>query len=434
MRRYRAILMSMALCGVPTLALAQSPLLKQQERIQQIAVQRIETELSTCQRDVSTLVRAGRTGAALERIRQAQGLLRDPVLPDDKVRLWQLQLDQLAANVKVGTVPAVNPTVPGKPGGGTTQPVVTAAEKRAALEQLKQSETEFADVLRSMDTIQALVKAGANAQATKEFDFLKGKYPNNPTVLTLEGFLTRTRTIEEVKQIHAQQAANLRKAYEDLQVASTPPKSVIEFDKEYFKEITELRKPKISEGMKKIIVGLKTPTSIQEKNIPLKTFLKSVEQQIKQPIIIDQQSLADSMLDDSSAITLDMPRGTVRTALRLALAQHGLTYIVKDETIVVMTRDKAARTMETRVYYMGDVLAGGANFPGFRGSGFVHPLQAQQNAELLIKQIKDTIDPASWAGGGSDGKGDIVYHAASMSIIVRASAEVHGMIFQGLGK
>ena len=118
--------------------------------------------------------------------------------------------------------------------------------------------------------------------------------------------------------------------------------------------------------------------------------------------------------------------------MHLALSAHGLTYVIKNNMIEVVTRDKAAAMMETRVYYIGDLITPlGGGFTGVPGRFSVPNVDAQQvrkNAEALISQIKQSIDPASWKGGGSDGRGEITFHAASMALIVKASAEVHGMM------
>jgi hypothetical protein len=112
--------------------------------------------------------------------------------------------------------------------------------------------------------------------------------------------------------------------------------------------------------------------------------------------------------------------------------------VIKDNMIQVVTRDKAAHMMETRVYYVGDLVTPlGGGFTGVPGRAAIpttDPEAVRKNVQSLIEQIKGSIDPASWRGGGSDGKGEITYHAASMALIVKASAEVHGMMASTFNK
>ena len=90
---------------------------------------------------------------------------------------------------------------------------------------------------------------------------------------------------------------------------------------------------------------------------------------MKQPIILDKATMQDAGIDQSTATTVQ-PGTTVsaRTALKMALANIGLTYVIKDNTIHVVTREKAANMMETRVYYIGDLVTPlGGGFVGVPG-------------------------------------------------------------------
>ena len=76
----------------------------------------------------------------------------------------------------------------------------------------------------------------------------------------------------------------------------------------------------------------------------------------------------------------------------------------------------------------------GSRGPGRSAVPNVDAEQTRKNVDNLIKKIKESIDPKSWKGGGSDGKGEITYHSASMALIVKASAEVHGMMANTFNK
>ena len=160
---------------------------------------------------------------------------------------------------------------------------------------------------------------------------------------------------------------------------------------------------------------------------------------MKQPIILDKTTMQDAGIESSTPTTVSPGYPvSARMALKTALANHGLTYVIKDNMIQVVTRDKAASMMETRVYYIGDLvtpLGGGfSGVPGRAAVPNVDPDQVKRNVDQLIKQIKESIDPPSWKGGGSDGKGEVTYHSASMALIVKASAEVHGMMANTFNK
>jgi len=57
--------------------------------------------------------------------------------------------------------------------------------------------------------------------------------------------------------------------------------------------------------------------------------------------------------------------------------------------------------------------------------------QTMANVEVIMKSITKSIDPLSWKENG--GAGTVTFHYPSMSIIVRASAEVHASLGAKMG-
>ncbi len=62
---------------------------------------------------------------------------------------------------------------------------------------------------------------------------------------------------------------------------------------------------------------------------------------------------------------------------------------------------------------------------------FVDFQQTMSNVETIMKAITTSIDPLSWREKG--GPASITFNFPSMSIIVRASAEVHATIGSKMG-
>jgi general secretion pathway protein D len=422
--RIRHLLAPALLAGAFTIpAAAQDALLKQQEKLQAVAIQKVEKSIREAVTDAQRLQQGGSNLRAAERIRQAMHLLDDPILPRSNVEAWRKQLNEALRAAEAGRKPELEPS--------NTQKDAEVARVRAMIEEDK-------EIRRGVDTVGSLMKAGDAAQAKKEVEALTKKYPSNPTVAVLPNLVNRTMTLDEVRQVHAKQIEGIRLALLDLQKSATMPKLVYELPEDW-KEITERRKPKMSPKLKEVLTALRTPIEIDKANTPLSQVLKSISEAIKQPIMLDKQTMTDAGIDQSTATTVQ-PGTTVtaRTALRMALASHGLTYVIRDNTIQVVTREKAASMMETRVYYIGDLVTpvggGFVGVPGRFSAPAADPEQVRKNVESLIKQIKESIDPPSWKGGGSDGKGEITYHAASMALIVKASAEVHGMMGNTMNK
>jgi hypothetical protein len=128
-------------------------------------------------------------------------------------------------------------------------------------------------------------------------------------------------------------------------------------------------------------------------------------------------------------VTLAAKTVTARTILRKILGEFGLTYVIKDGAIQVMSALKAKDMMVTRAYYVGD-LFGPAGGPGDPWTNIFGPglaqVQMAQTIAGIIQMIQTTVDPQSWQANG--GPGAIYFYYPSLSIVVKQSAEVHAMI------
>lgn len=423
----RVLLAPALLAGAFTLSAPaqENRLLKQQEQLQAVAVQRVETALKESLADAKRLQQGGSNARAAERLRSAMRQLDDPILPKKTADTWRTQLTEALRSVEAGRKPEV-----------TLESSNPARDAEVA--RIKAMIEEDKEIRRGVDTVGSLMKGGDVAQAKKELEALSKKFPTNPTVLVLPNLIARTMSIDEVREVHAKQIENIRLALIDLQKTATMAKIDYELPADW-KEKTERRKPKLNPKLAAVLAALRTPVEIDKTAAPLNEVLKTISTAMKQPIVLDRATMQDAGIDSSSPTTV-APGTSVsaKTALKMALGNHGLTYVIKDNTIQVVTRDKAASMMETRVYYIGDLVTPlGGGFTGIPGRVAVpntDPDQGRKNVESLIKQIKESIDPPSWKGGPSDGKGEITYHSASMALIVKASAEVHGMMANTLNK
>ena len=425
--RSRYLLAPAVLAGAFTLAAPaqDNRLLKQQEQLQAVAVQKVELSLKEALADAKRLQQAGSNARAAERLRSALRQLEDPILPKKNVDAWRAQITGALRSVEAGQKPEVTLE--------SSNP-----HRDAEVARVKAMIEEDKEIRRGVDTVGSLMKSGDMAQAKKEFEALSKKFPTNPTVLVLPNLINRTMTLDEIKAVHQKQIENIRLALVDLQKTATMPKLDYELPADW-KEKTERRKPQLDPKLKAVLAALRTPVDIEKTSAPLTDVLKTLSTAMKQPIILDKATMQDAGIESSTPTTV-APGTTVtaRTALKMALGNHGLTYVIKDNTIQVVTRDKAAQMMETRVYYIGDLITPlGGGFSGVPGRSAIPNVdqeQVKKNVDMLIRQIKESIDPPGWRGGGSDGKGDITYHSASMALIVKASAEVHGMMSSTLNK
>jgi hypothetical protein len=112
------------------------------------------------------------------------------------------------------------------------------------------------------------------------------------------------------------------------------------------------------------------------------------------------------------------------------LGDLGLTYVIKEGNVHVITPDRAKDYLVVRSYPVQDLIA-----PfDLRWGPYANREQMLLQANQLIQMIVNSIEPTSWVGIGDRGYGTISYNEATMSLIVRHTAEMHYMLGGGLGR
>jgi hypothetical protein len=324
-----------------------------------------------------------------------------------------------------GRVPAKNePTAPGFKLDPKGAEVKTAKEALVAkyLEELN-------DVRAGIERIRDHELKGQTAQANAEIARLTRTYPNNPAVLPLTNNDTvKSRVIESIA---LNNEANRRWVANQIGISKSALPAVrdVEFPSNW-KQLSEERlkssRPQLTAKEKKLIEALDKPVTITFQERPFEEALQDISNLIDQPLLLEKKSLDDLGLNLKAGSTLQAKGLSARTVLRSILATQGLTFVVKDEAIQIVTVERAKTMLTTRVYYLGDLVQGVGPFGGIQWGPFANFQQAQANAAGIVDMIKK-IDPLSWSGEGG-GPGTITYHAPTQSIIVRNSTEVHYLL------
>ena len=207
-----------------------------------------------------------------------------------------------------------------------------------------------------------------------------------------------------------------------VQRSATAMEGDIVFPKNWDK-ISERAKPKLTEKEIVMLRALNSTLSVNWDKTSFREVIDLLHDKADLPILIDEQSLKDAMVDYSDPVTFKASKATVRTILRKVLADRGLGYILKDGMVQVVTQQKARETMVVRTYPVSDLVA--VDNQMFWGPIFSRALLLQ-NAQRLVDMIVTSVEPSMWNVNG--GPGSVSFHEASMSIVIRASAEMHYML------
>lgn len=168
---------------------------------------------------------------------------------------------------------------------------------------------------------------------------------------------------------------------------------------------------------KTILRALESPISLQFKNARLESVLDYLRDKTGLPLLADRTALTAADVNYDSTVSFDAKGVSVRTVLRKILADLGLTYVIRNEAIQIVTPEMARQMQVTRVYYARDLLPG--------GWGYFSAIQAA----LLIDLIQSTVEPDSWKVNGGDGT--ILYDPVRRALVVKQSAEFHSALSGG---
>jgi hypothetical protein len=180
-----------------------------------------------------------------------------------------------------------------------------------------------------------------------------------------------------------------------------------------FLAATERRQQKLTAKEKALLKMLNSTLSVDFKDTAFNEAIEYLQEKTGQPIIIDEGSLKEANIESNEPVTFKIRKATVRTILKKILADKGLTYVIKEASILVVTPQKAREMMVVRTYPIGDLM--GSPNPLFDPFGF----QQLAAVNSLISVIKSTIDPSIWEQGGS-----ITFFPPG-SLIIRGPAEMH---------
>jgi hypothetical protein len=236
--------------------------------------------------------------------------------------------------------------------------------------------------------------------------------------------------IKEVHEIREKKAVAFANTMMQVDKSAILPNGEIEFPRNW-KELSLLRskKSQLTATERAILKALDARISVDVTDQRFGGMIDYFQKKMGQTIILDKPALDDLGINkESTTISLHLEKVSTRTALKKMLADLGLTYIVKDEAIFVTTPTKAKDYMTVRTYYVGDL----APQYDLRYGPYLGQLQAAQTISQLVTMIQNNVDKDSWEANGKEGGGTIVFNPATMSLIVKQSAEVHYKVMEGL--
>ena len=203
--------------------------------------------------------------------------------------------------------------------------------------------------------------------------------------------------------------------------SARPDSRDISFPKNWI-ELSKRRSPeqKITAKEQAILKALNTTISAEFDAAEFSDVLDYLRKATGVNITVDQRAMEEMGVTYKTPITLKL-KATTRTILKRLLGDLNLAYVVKDETILITSRERAKQMTTTKTYYLGD-LAGGVNL---RLGPILSKIVMMQTVNQLINTITQTVDPQSWKVNNPDAVGTIAFDPVTMTLVVKQTAEIH---------
>jgi hypothetical protein len=395
--------------------------LDQVRRREEVARQKVETEVRDGLRDVQKITASNPAGA-VERLKGLLTLLEsDTALAQDRRdRLQRMVKDRIRVTEQEKDAAAAAPAP-------KDDKAAAAAARRLLDEQLA---AERERLRKEMEALRQQRQQGADTG--KQAADVARRNPTNPAAQAGSRINSAADQMSAARRAEIDRQRGLAGVRRDVDRSSTPPAGDMEFPKDWA-ERTKGRvvgKP-LTPKEKAILTALSTPVLVNFKNSRFDDVVEYLSTLTGQPIVIDPTALKEAEVTYETPVTLNAKGVQVRTALRTILAELNLAYLIKDETIQITTLQRARETMVVHTYPVADLVVAFRPDRPFFAPPFALPEELFLNAKDLVQMIQASVDPASWQVNG--GLGTIVFHAPSMSLVVKQTAEVHMMLGRSPG-
>lgn len=403
-------------------AQGEKDILDDARRREQVAQQKAEADFRAALLEVNKLENAN-SGRAVERLKRMLAVLEeDTTLSADKRAAWARVLKDRIRIAEAEADRAAKEAASVAAGKA-------AKDDRKAVEDQKISEENR--LKEDFKTLKKLQISGETEEAQRLANAIASRHPDTPAASAaryITGVAGAKRASDALKEERNNRWLG---AMGKVEESAMPAVNDIEFPSPAkWREITKMRtKSQATEREKAIIQALESPVSAKFKGSSFESVIDYIQTLTGQTIIVDKATLEAAQITYDTPINAEVRRASLRTLLRKVLGEVGLTYVVKNEVIQVVTPKQAQDMLTVRSYYLGDL----ADTGGVSLGPVFDRVRLYQTVSMLIQTITESIEPDSWKVNNPEAKGTIIFNPATLTLTVKQSAEIHYML-GGIGR
>ena len=168
--------------------------------------------------------------------------------------------------------------------------------------------------------------------------------------------------------------------------------------------------PKLSDAETKIRAALEQKTSFSFVEAPLLECIERIADDHGIPILLHKPALEEIGLTPDLPVTLSVREVSLRSSLRLMLTDFDLTYVVRNEVVMITTEEFAAQSLRTEIYDIPEALV--------------------PKADMIVKVVTGTVEPDSWEAVGGPSSIYVLDHL----FVVSAPERAHDRFVEFLAK
>jgi hypothetical protein len=307
---------------------------------------------------------------------------------------------------------------------------LTEPQRTAFVRQLRARLRELEDAVRAKrDSDEQAARLAAEKQRREQrLQQERQTEPSGPGARSKDFADSVKGRLAESAKIKSAKEAGFSGVIQSTEAAAVPSDKVMVFASDYAYRAAQRGKQKLTDQEKSLLKALNSVMSVDFNKTSFRDVIDYMTERTGQNINLETESLKEAMVEYDDPVTFKAKKVTVRTILKKVLGDRGLTYIIKDGGIQVVTPQKARETLVARSYPVGDL---GSSFD-MRFPPLLRRLQMLQNVAQLIDLIQNSIEPSTWQANG--GTGTITFYEPSMSLVIRQTAEMHYQLGGALGR
>jgi len=231
----------------------------------------------------------------------------------------------------------------------------------------------------------------------------------------------RKKSLEEAKRGRDKKGEGFSKTLRDVDRSAIPATDADRFPRDWIERTRKRGSTvKMTAKEKAIMESLNKTIDLDLSDVTLQEVIDLLKKKTGIDIAADKRGLDEANVTYDTKINIKMKAST-RNVIRKILAELGLAYYIKDETLQITSLERARNTTSIRTYYVGDL----ALVTDTRIPYDLSRLQAIQTINSIVEQIKG-LEPQSWQSEANpDAPGTITFDPVRMTLIIKQTAEFH---------